>query len=210
MPSHDHTIELQNLLFEPAQLSPECGETHPCYHRNSLVTWIGDNVKQLLDTLASDRCDDPELAKMSPDHIDHRGLLADEQMARAMERQTALLLGRLGRDEPHIGPGNCFADRLRVSGIVLLPFDVGLYIRRWHQPHGMAERLEFTRPMVRRRTGLDAHQARWQLLEERQDVTALELTANENLALRINAMHLKYRLGDVETDCRNHLHAWLL
>ena len=33
---------------------------------------------------------------MSPDRIDHRSLLADEQMARAVEHQTALLLGRLG------------------------------------------------------------------------------------------------------------------
>ena len=38
-------------------------------------------------------------------HGDHSCLLTDEQMARAMERQTALLLGGLGRNEPHIGPG---------------------------------------------------------------------------------------------------------
>src|SRR5215510_12586176 len=33
----------------------------------------------------------------------------------------------LGRDEPHIRPGNRFADRLRISGIILLPFDVRLH-----------------------------------------------------------------------------------
>jgi hypothetical protein len=64
--------------------------------------------------------------------------------------------------------------------------------------------------MVRRGTGLDAHQARWQLLEERKDMTPLQLPADDHLASGINAMHLNYRLGDVETDCRNHLHAWLL
>jgi hypothetical protein len=31
--------------------------------------------------------------------------------------------------------------------------------------------------------------------------------ANDNLALRINAVNLKNRLGDVETDCRDRLHA---
>jgi hypothetical protein len=86
---------------------------------------------------------------MSPDHIDHCGLLANEQMARAMERQAALLLGRLRGDEPHICPGNCFANRLCVCGIVLLPFDVGLNVSRRHQSHRVAERLELTRPMVR-------------------------------------------------------------
>jgi hypothetical protein len=35
-------------------------------------------------------------------------------------------------------------------------------------------------------------------------------TADDHLASGINAMYLKYRLGDIETHCRNHLHAWLL
>ena len=62
-----------------------------------MVTSIGDHIKQLLDTLASYRRDNPELGKMSADRVDHGGLLADKQMARAMKHQTTLLLGRLGR-----------------------------------------------------------------------------------------------------------------
>lgn len=114
------------------QLCSESGETCAGYFRNSLVTWIGDDIEQVLNTIASDRCDDPELAKMGADRIDHRGLLADEQMARAMEHQAALLLGRLGLDEPHVGPGDSLADGLRVRSVVLLPFDVGLYVSRRH------------------------------------------------------------------------------
>ena len=41
-------------------------------------------VEQLLDTIASDRRDDAKLGKMGPDRINHRGLLANEQMPRAM------------------------------------------------------------------------------------------------------------------------------
>jgi hypothetical protein len=41
-------------------------------------------------------------------------LLADEQMARAMKHQAALLLGRLGRDEPHVGSRDRLADGLGV------------------------------------------------------------------------------------------------
>ena len=96
-------------------------------------------------------------------------------MARAMEHQAALLLGRLGRDEPHVGPGDRLADGLGVSRIVFLPFDVGLYVGRRHQAHGVAERLELARPIIRRGTGLDANQACWNLLKERQNVTALQL-----------------------------------
>src|SRR5216684_6981059 len=53
-------------------------------------------MEQVLDTMASDPCRDPELGKMGADRIDHGGLLPDEEMARAVEHQAALLLGRLG------------------------------------------------------------------------------------------------------------------
>ncbi|BAR62508.1 hypothetical protein ABIF50_005672 [Bradyrhizobium diazoefficiens] len=42
-----------------------------------------------------------------------------------------------------------------------------------------------------------------QLLEERQDVPTPQLTAYDHLAGCINAMHLKDRLRDIQTDCRN-------
>src|SRR5215475_11833201 len=64
--------------------------------------------------------------------------------------------------------------------------------------------------MVRRGASLDADQTSRQLLEERQDVAPLQLTADDNLALRVDAVGLKNRLCDVETDCRNRLHDWLL
>jgi hypothetical protein len=35
--------------------------------------------------MAPDRCDDPELCQVGTNRIDHRRLLANEQMARAME-----------------------------------------------------------------------------------------------------------------------------
>ena len=60
--------------------------------------------------------------------------------------------------------------------------------------------------MMRRGAGLDANQARRQLLEERQYIAALELTTDDDLAIRIDAVNLKNRLCDVETDCRDRLH----
>src|SRR5215475_6637860 len=38
---------------------------------------------------------------------------------------------------------------------------------------------------------------------------ALQLTADDHPSRRIDAVNLKHRLGDVETDCRDRLHAWL-
>ena len=45
--------------------------------------------------------------------------------------------------------------------------------------------------MMRRGTSLDTNQAWWQPLKERQDVAALQLTANDYLTFRIDAMNLK-------------------
>jgi hypothetical protein len=106
--------------------------------------------------------------------------------------------------------GDRFAYRLGVGGIILLSLHIRLHISRWHEAHGVADRPELARPMMRRRTRFNADEARWQLLKERQDVAALELTANNDIPCCIDAMDLKDRFGDVETDrCRDPLHAWL-
>ena len=113
------------------------------------------------------------------------------KMPGTVQRQAALLLWRLGRDEPHVWPGDCLADRFSIYGIILLPLDVGLHIGRRHQPYGVAERLEFARPMMRRGAGFDADQARWQLLEECQYIASLQLTTDDYIAIRIDAVNLK-------------------
>src|SRR5437868_9437422 len=46
--------------------------------------------------------------------------------------------------------------------------------------------------------------------KKRQNVAALELAANDYSTCRVNPVDLKNRLCDVETDCRDRLHVWLL
>ena len=105
--------------------------------------------------------------------LDSRLSYADEQVACAVKHQAALLLRSFYWYKPHVGSGNCLANSLCVSCIVLLTLDVGLYISWRHQPHGMAECLKFARPIVRRGAGLYANQAWRQLLKEREDVATL-------------------------------------
>src|ERR1700729_1337237 len=156
--------------------------------------------------MAADRRDDAELRKMSADGINPRGLLADDQVPGPMQHQATLLLWRLGRDEPHVWPGDRLANRLGVSSIVLVPLHIGLHIGLRHQTYGVAKRLELARPMMRRRAGLDTDQARRQLLEEDQYVASLELTTHDDIARRIDAVNLKNRLRYIQTDCRDGFH----
>jgi len=61
--------------------------------------------------------------------------------------------------------GRCTVSQ--IGSVILLAFDIGLHVGRGDNPHGMPERLKLARPMVRSREGLDADQAGWQLLKER-------------------------------------------
>src|SRR6476620_3833666 len=63
--------------------------------------------------------------------------------------------------------------------------------------------------MMRRSAGFDADEARRKPLKEWQK-PALELTANDYITCRVNSVDLKNRLGDIETNCRDRLHVWLL
>src|SRR5262252_10719770 len=64
--------------------------------------------------------------------------------------------------------------------------------------------------MMRRSAGFHADEARRQLLKEWQNLPALELTANDYITCRVNCVDLKNRLSDIETNCRDRLHVWLL
>jgi hypothetical protein len=45
--------------------------------------------------------------------------------------------------------------------------------------------------MTRRRAGLHANEARRQFLKERHNVPALELTAHQHIAVRVNPVNLE-------------------
>src|SRR6516225_2815478 len=64
--------------------------------------------------------------------------------------------------------------------------------------------------MMRRCAGFNTDEAWHQLLEECQDITSLQLAPDDHLAYRVDAVDLKNRLRDVETDRRDPVHAALL
>jgi hypothetical protein len=115
MPGDDAAVELQDLGLQRPQLTAERRKTGASHFREPAVRCIGDDLQKLLNTSAPNRGDNPELGKISSDRVDDGGLLADEEMARSMQHQAALLLDRLGRHKPHVGPRNRFADRLGAS-----------------------------------------------------------------------------------------------
>jgi hypothetical protein len=62
---------------------------------------------------------------------------ADQLDLQALHRVRERLVSQ--RTEPHVGSGDRLANRVCVSHVVLLPFDVGLKVSRRHQSYGMAK-----------------------------------------------------------------------
>src|SRR6516165_1464947 len=143
MPGHDVTIECQYLSLQSQQLAAESGNASARYLGEPIVIGVGDDFEQLLDAPAPHRCDDPKLSKMGTNGIDGGGLLADEEMPCAMERQTALLLWGLGWHEPHIGSRDSFANRFRIGAIVLLSLDIRFHIGKAASGAPCGRALEF-------------------------------------------------------------------
>src|SRR5262249_15918506 len=149
MTGHNLTVEVENLRLQRPQLGAESKEAGAGNLRQPFVAYIGDHIEQLFNAIASDRSDTANPGNMGSDRIDHRDLLANEQMTGAMEHQAALLLRRLGRHDPHGGPGDRLADSLSVGSIVLLSLDIRLDVGWRHQANRMTKSLQFARPMMR-------------------------------------------------------------
>jgi transposase len=94
------------------------------------VTAISHDSEQLFNTIAPNRRNHPEFRKIGTDRVDHRSLLANKQVTGAVQHQAALLLGSLGGNEAHVGPGDRIADGLSIGSIVLLPLHRRLRITR--------------------------------------------------------------------------------
>ncbi len=127
-------------------------------------------------------------------------LLTNQQIARSVERQDRLLLGRLDRDEAHGRARHRLADRLRISCVRLAPLDVGFDVNRRHQFHLVPQSRDLTRPEVARAARLDADQTGLQLGEERHHLAPAQRSADDDLAGVVDAVDLENVLGQIDAD----------
>ena len=89
-----------------------------------------------------------------PYGIDQLRALVHQKIAGAMLHQLGLLFSRLHLNETHGRPTRRLTNRFGVGRIILVAFDVRLYVLRRHQPHFMTELGEFSGPIMRCGAGL--------------------------------------------------------
>src|SRR5450631_2714503 len=126
-----------------------------------------------------------------------------------MQHQRALLLDALDRHKTHRWPRDSLADRRRIGSVILATLHVGFDIGRWHEPRVVPELLELACPLVRRCARFHTNEARRQIGKEIKNLRSTNTPADHHRATRIDAVNLKYRLRNIDTNCANLTHGRL-
>src|SRR6516225_2835355 len=126
-----------------------------------------------------------------------------------MQHQAGLLLLAFGRHKTHRRTCHCLADRRSIIGVILTALEIGLHVTGRHQPHPMADRPKLSAPMMGTWAGFNADKARRQSREELQHLGTAHTLADHNRSIGIHAVHLKYRLRNIETNRANFAHGRL-
>ena len=91
------------------------------------------------------------------------------------------------------------ADRLGIGHIVLVALHIGFHVVGRHEAHLMAKRGQLASPMVRRRAGFEADQARRNPGKEREDLAASQpLDRDLTLPVSSTAMNLENTLCQIQ------------
>jgi hypothetical protein len=122
-----------------------------------LLTWPG--------ALAHDEA---ELGKVATERVDQWGSLTNRQVAGSEDYRRALSVSALGLDEAHRRALRCFADRLCVGHVVLLPLHERLHVRWRDEPSVVPKGGDLARPVARACAGFHGHHAAWLACEEGQ------------------------------------------
>ena len=108
-----------------------------------------------------------------------------------MHHECGLLLRRFYGYEAHRWAPNCLADRLGIGHVVLVALHIRFHIGGRHEARLMAKRNQLAGPMVRRRAGFEADQARRNPGKEREDLAASQPLAHHHAARLVDRMNLE-------------------
>src|SRR5215467_10174395 len=206
VPSHQPGFDFCNLDLQPGIFPGVGGKQLHCQLGKCRLRDAAQQRLNLVEPLGGGQ---PKLGGITADRVGKLRAAADQPVTRACQHQCSLLLGGLYRHESHRRPAHGFADRLRISGVILVPLDVWLDVLRRHQNDLVPQRSQLARPIMRRPTGLQPHLDRLQLRKELKHLLAPQLPAQNRLLRRINSVQNENTLGRVHTNADNLRHGRL-
>ena len=139
-----------------------------------------DSLHQLGDMSWSFGYDKAELEEMPAQGIDDLSPLPHQEIARPEYKSGGLGLLAFGSHEAHGRALGGLADRLGICGIVLLPLDERLDVRRRDQPDRMPEHADLACPIMGAAAGLHGDRARGLGRQERANLAPPQPLAEHN------------------------------
>src|SRR5450631_3883149 len=205
----DACVDPIDLGLHRAQLRNDRLAGKACVTWQPLIAALRHGRNQLMQSFMPLRCHQPELGQMGTKCVDQLSPLADQEIPRSVQHQRALLLDALNRHKTHRWPRDGLADRCRIGRIVLAALHIGFDIGWRHQPRVVSELLELAGPLVCRCARFHANEARWQIGKELKNLCSTNALADHHRAIRIDAVNLKHRLRNIDTDRANLTHGRL-
>src|SRR5262245_41274378 len=209
MPGQDALLDGSELGADSAVLPRQHLENAAGDRGNPAIRPIRDDPEQLAGPVAPLRRHNAKFGQVPSHGIAQHRALTHQHLTGPVQHQGSLLRLRLERDEPHRRPRDRFADRFSIVRVVLAALEVGLYVARRHQPHGMAERFQLAAPVMVSRTGFASHHTRRQIGEKCQYFGPTNALADYHRARAIDPVHLEHRLRYIKTDRDNLAHGRL-
>jgi len=120
-----------------------------------------------------------------------------------VQAEDGLLFDGFDGDEAHGGTADGFADGFGVVAVVLAALAVRDDEARGDDAGGVADAAQSTRPMVGAAAGFHADDCGWQVGEAFEQLAARHGLLQHHLAMRIDAVHTEYVLGQVNSHGSN-------
>ena len=143
--------------------------------------------------------DEAEFGEQAAQLVDLCGALGNDGAADAMQAEDGLLLDGFDGNEAHGGTADGFADGLGVVAVILAALAVGDDKARGDDAGVVPEIAQSARPMVGAAAGFHADDAGRQIGEAFEQLAAREGLLQHRLAVRIDAVHTEYVLGQVNS-----------
>ena len=152
------------------------------------------------------RSDDAELSEVAPQCVDQHRSLVNEEIPGLVQHQHRLLRFVLHGHKPRGRPDDGLSDRLGVSGVGLAALRIGLHVRRWHEPHLVADRHGLPPLMMGRSARFHADEAGPNRLQEGQYLATPQLPLDDDRAVCGDTVNLENSLRQIEPDHSDGLH----
>ena len=128
----DGAVDRGDLIVERLQLTDDRRERVPHAKRDGAIA-LQNRCGQCVGSARSLCSDNADLRQMAAQCVEELCALRHQDLTHLVMHKNGLIVFLVDRQESHRRPSDRFANRSRISRIILLPANIGLNVIGWHQ-----------------------------------------------------------------------------